>query len=219
MIKVRYKKLRLWMMYPIFVIYPFVARVTPFSYMVGFELVLVALIIRFWASGHISKSHVLATSGPYAFTRNPLYIGNFILGLGISVIANNIWLLIYYIIVFIFLYIGTIKDEEVFMKERFGQAFNDYVAGVPAFFPSWRPYKKAEKKKFDIKQSFKNGEFIRICGFLILLIFIDLWWSLWLKKGFLGINNIFALFLFVVFLLLLWFNIFIRRQSEAKRRS
>ncbi len=218
MAKIRFKKLRLWMMYPIFIAYPFVARITPFSYIAGAMLMLLGLGIRFWASGHISKSRLLATSGPYAYIRNPLYVGNFILGLGIAVIPNNIWLLLYYMITFTVLYIGTIKEEQENLEEKFGQAYRDYVTCVPAFLPYGKAYKNAEKKRFDIHQSFKNGEFIRLCGFLILLIFIYLWWSFVLKREPFGKDNVFALFLFVVFLLLLWFNISIRRKNEARGR-
>lgn len=216
---IRFKKLRLWLMYPIFVVYPFAAHITGFSYCCGAILMLVGLGIRFWASGYIIKSQVLATSGPYAYTRNPLYVGNFLLGLGISVTSGNIWIIIYYAVTFTLLYLGTIRDEQEFLEKKFGDAFRDYVSNVPVFLPSWKAYQRAEKKGFDIDQSFKNGEFIRLCGFLILLIFIYLCWSFVVLRETLKRGNTLALFLFVVFLLLLWFNIYIRRKSERRSRT
>jgi len=214
--KIRFKKLRLWLVYPVFIIYPFVARMTDSSYWLGAGVMLLGLVVRFWASGYISKSRTLATSGPYAYTRNPLYLGNFILGLGVVVMSCNIWLALYYFVTFCILYVGTITEEQEVLEGKFGDAYHDYVACVPMFFPSIKAYRKAEKKPFSLKQSFKNGEFIRISGFLVLAVFMFLWYSFFVaKKGFDEASAI-ALILFVVFLFFLWFNIYIRRKSERK---
>ncbi len=219
MLKIRFKKLRLWMAYPIFLVYPFVARITDLSYLLGACLMFLGLGIRFWASGHISKSRHLATSGPYAYTRNPLYVGNLVAGLGIVAISNNIWLILYYLAAFSVLYIGTIREEEESLEEKFAGAYRDYVRAVPAFLPSFKKYPNAEKKPFDLNQSFKNGEFIRLSGFIVLIIFIYLLQSFVVKREPLSKHNACALLLFMVFLSLLWFNIIIRRKSERSERS
>ena len=219
MSRIRFKKLRLWLVYPVFIVYPFVARMTDVSYYSGLVLMALGLLVRFWASGYISKSRTLATSGPYAYTRNPLYLGNFILGLGVSVVSNNIWLILYYTLSFTILYIGTIKEEQKVLQEKFGQQYHDYVALVPMFLPSFGSYKKSAKGNFNIVQSFKNGEFIRIFGFLLLMVLMALWRSFIVKREHLNRGNSLSIFLFVVFLQLLWFNIYIRRKSEEKRRQ
>lgn len=215
--KIRFKKLRLWLAYPFFIVYPFLVRPTNFSFSLGVAVMALGMVLRFWASGHISKSTLLATSGPYAYTRNPLYLGNFIIGLGIGIISAHRGLLAYYIFVFSILYLGTIQEEQKNLEKKFGEAYQSYLACVPAFFPSLRAYQKAEKKKFDIRLSFKNGEFIRLSGFSLLILFFYLWRSFVLQKDHLQKANTAVIFVFVVFLFLLWFNIFIRRKSEEKR--
>ncbi|MFH1692482.1 MAG: isoprenylcysteine carboxylmethyltransferase family protein [Candidatus Omnitrophota bacterium] len=212
--KVKFKKLRLWLAYPMFFVYPFVAHMTDFSFFAGSFLMLLGLVVRFWASGYISKSRSLAVCGPYAYMRNPLYLGNFILGFGIIVIANNFWLSMYYFIAFTILYIGTIKEEQDGLVKKFGAPYETYMAKVPMFFPSLRPWRHAERKSFSLQQSFKNGEFIRIYGFLLLIVFFYLWKILFVDKEGLLPGHIVAVVVFVVFLFLLWFNIYIRRKSE-----
>ncbi len=214
--KIRFKKLRLWLAYPFFVFYPFVVNMTDLSFVSGVILMLIGLGIRFWASGFLSKSRSLTTSGPYAYTRNPLYLGNFILGLGISVIANNFWLNIYYLLSFSFLYLGTIKEEQEVLSQKFGSDYRQYINGVPMFLPSIKPYAESERKAFDIKQSFRNGEFIRVCGFVMLILFFYLWREYMQNRLNINVDDKIAISLFVVFSLLLWFNISIRRKKERE---
>ena len=211
---ISYKKLRLWFMYPFFIAYLFVAKPDGRYFWAGTAVIFAGLVVRFWASGYIMKSRLLATSGPYAHTRNPLYLGNFILGFGITFISGNPWLIIYYLIAFTILYLGTIREEQATLEEKFGEPYRDYTASVPMFFPSLKPYKRSDKQKFSLKQSFKNGEFIRFFGFLLVPITFYLWSSLVLKREHWGVNQNNATFLFIVFFVLLWFNIYIRRKSE-----
>jgi protein-S-isoprenylcysteine O-methyltransferase Ste14 len=216
--KVPFKKLRLWLVYPIFIILPLVARITPASWTIATFLILTGLAVRFWASGYITKSHRLTTSGPYAYMRNPLYVGNLLLGIGIVLVANNVWLFLIYLVAFYFFYAGTIREEEAVLGEKFGDAFKDYIKNVPVFFPNAKRYARAEEKPFDFKQSFKNGEFIRFFGFLLLPPFFYLWQSLVVHKGPFDRGDRSAFAVFLVFFALMWFNIFIRRQAEKKRR-
>ena len=214
--KIRFKKLRLWLVYPFFIFYPFVADMTDSSFFAGVILMIAGLLVRFWASGYLTKTRALTTSGPYAYTRNPLYLGNFILGLGVSVIANNLILNLYYVVTFTVLYLGTIAEEQKVLQEKFGEPYRDYTQKVPVFFPSIFPYARAQKKAFDLHQSFRNGEFIRVCGFTLLILFFYLWRQFLIEKMGLLANNRIAISLFVVFSLLLWFNISIRRKREKE---
>lgn len=214
--KIRFKKLRLWIVYPVFIIYPFVAHMTDASFWGGAVVMILGLVVRFWASGYIRKTRELATGGPYAYTRNPLYVGNFLLGLGVCIVAGNSWLSAYYFIGFLFIYHGTIKEEEKVLREKFGAPYEEYVKNVPRFFPAIKPYAKAQKTVFDIHQSFKNGEFIRIFGFLLLILSLYFWHLLVFKKEGWGIEAQIALVLFLVFGALLCFNIMIRRASERQ---
>jgi protein-S-isoprenylcysteine O-methyltransferase Ste14 len=214
--KIKFKKLRLWIVYPVFIIYPFVAHITDVSFWSGAVVMLLGLAVRFWASGYIRKTRELATSGPYSHTRNPLYVGNFLLGLGVCLAANNIWLVLYYSIGFLFIYDGTIKEEEKVLKDKFGASYKEYIKNVPRFFPSIKQRINVQKDTFDIHQSFKNGEFIRVFGFLLLILSLYFWHIFIFKKEGLGLNAQLAIALFLVFFALLWFNIVIRRASERR---
>ena len=211
---IRFKKLRLWLVYPVFFVYPLVADMTDLSFLMGMMFMVAGMGLRFWASGYIQKSRVLATSGPYAYTRNPLYLGNFIIGFGIVIISNSPGLIFYYVISFTILYLGTIYEEQKSLTEKFTDDYMDYLNEVPVFLPSYKAYRKTKGHKFDIRQSFKNGEFIRLCGFSLLIVFFYLWFVY--RNGiedFPGSRK-FAIFLFLVFFALLWFNIVQRRRRN-----
>lgn len=91
--------------------------------------------LRVWASGTLEKNVAVADRGPYALTRNPLYFGNFLIGLGFAVMGNSLWLLGLFLVLFPLIYLPTIWEEERFLRERFGESYEAYVRNVPRFFP------------------------------------------------------------------------------------
>ena len=91
--------------------------------------------MRTWASGYIKKNEELSQTGPYAITRNPLYVGNFLIGAGFSVMTGRLLLFLLFIVVFIYIYRVTIQNEETFLSVRFGDTFSRYKERVPVFFP------------------------------------------------------------------------------------
>ncbi len=97
------------------------------------------LLLRAYAAGHLRKHKQLATSGPYAYTRNPLYLGSVLLGAGFSV-ASHSWistaLLAAYLMVF---YPAVIRREQAELKTLYGDAFVEYASRVPAFWPRLSP--------------------------------------------------------------------------------
>lgn len=101
----------------------------------GIPFILVGESIRTWASGFIKKEQELAQGGPYAFTRNPLYLGNFLIGIGFSIMAGNIVLIAIFLIIFTIIYSVTIKNEEKKLFDKFGGVFRTYRDRVPVFFP------------------------------------------------------------------------------------
>jgi protein-S-isoprenylcysteine O-methyltransferase Ste14 len=101
----------------------------------GIPLILIGEIIRTWSSGFIKKNEVLSQSGPYSMTRNPLYLGNFLIGLGFSIMTNNIILLCLFLAVFFFIYTMTIQSEEKLLLAKFGDTYIKYKERVPVFFP------------------------------------------------------------------------------------
>src|SRR5215468_8575855 len=113
----------------------FFAQPTVGTLIVGAAVALPGLALRAWASGHLRKDEALATSGPYAYTRNPLYLGSAFLAAGFLV-AGRSWiggaLVAVYFAVF---YYAVVRSEESDIRERFGATFDEYARRVPLFFP------------------------------------------------------------------------------------
>ena len=121
--------------------YIWLARPTIASIVIGSCVAFVGLCIRALASGHVEKNEVLATSGPYAHTRNPLYLGSIILAVGFLIAAKSWWLPLIAAVMLIAIYVPVIRSEEEFLRTRFPE-FDDYAAQVPRLFPRVRSYEK-----------------------------------------------------------------------------
>jgi protein-S-isoprenylcysteine O-methyltransferase Ste14 len=115
-------------------LYLWLARPTLRSVLIGASLVISGLVIRALASGHLQKNEQLATGGPYAFTRNPLYLGSLILSVGFALAARSWWILTGIVLLFVVIYLPVIRGEEGFLRERFPQ-FDEYAREVPSLFP------------------------------------------------------------------------------------
>lgn len=97
-------------------------------------LVIAGLLLRGLASGHLRKNQQLATSGPYAYTRNPLYLGSLIMAMGFAIAAKSLWIALIMVAVFVAIYVPVIRDEESYLAQRFPE-FADYARRVPRFVP------------------------------------------------------------------------------------
>ena len=212
--KIRFKKLRLWLMYPAFIVYPFVARLSGEAVLVGSLVLIAGAAVRLWAAGYLIKLHHLTTCGPYAHTRNPLYVGNFLVGLGVMAMSGNSFLILYYVVTFYYLYAGTVREEEKDLRQKYGREFDDYAVSVPPFIPTPFAYRRREKRSFSWAHVFRNGEFIRLSGFAALLAFLHLWYVAISEQPWNGPRGVVSGIVFVVFLALLWLNISIRRKKE-----
>ncbi len=116
------------------VLYFWLARPTWRSLMLGAIGVVVGLLIRALASGHVRKNEALATSGPYAYTRNPLYLGSLVMGLGFCVAARSWWVGAALVVMFVAIYLPVIRDEEAFLRRNFPE-FEEYAQRVPRMLP------------------------------------------------------------------------------------
>ena len=151
------------------------ARPKPSTLLIGAIVSVLGLILRAWASGHIRKNSALATSGPYAFTRNPLYLGSFLLGLGFT-LASGFWPLgILFALFFLGIYFPVMRVESATLAELFGASFERYAREVPLFFPRVTPYRSEESSGgFDISLYMIYREYRAALGLLIawaLLVF------------------------------------------------
>jgi protein-S-isoprenylcysteine O-methyltransferase Ste14 len=120
------------------VLYFWLARPSWRSMALGEILVMPGLLVRALASGHVRKNESLATSGPYAYTRNPLYLGSLLMGLGFAVAARSWWVGLALVVMFFAIYVPVIRDEEAFLRQRFPE-FGEYAQRVPRMFPRFTP--------------------------------------------------------------------------------
>ncbi len=150
-------------------VFLFFARPTPIALAVGAGVSVLGLAIRAWAAGHIRKNSQLATSGPYAFTRNPLYFGSFLLWLGFT-IASGQWLLaVLFAALFIGIYLPVMRVETSTMAQLFGSEFESYRQSVPLFFPRLTPYRLGDSAaiKFDGSLYLRYREYRAALGLVI----------------------------------------------------
>ncbi len=134
-------------------IYLWLADPLVISLLFGLVFILPGLLIRAIASGHVQKNERLAMSGPYAYTRNPLYLGSLIMAVGFAVAARSIWIAIILVIMFVAIYLPVIRAEENYLAQHFPE-FAEYARRVPRLVPdptpsgdrrgsfSWQLYRK-----------------------------------------------------------------------------
>ena len=134
------------------------------SFLTGLGICLIGLLIRTWSAGHLRKEKELAISGPYQYTRNPLYLANFVIGISVVVASRSWWVLGFFAAYFLLFYPLAIKKEMENMKELFPDEFDEYKRRVPAFFPSWRAYSFGSKNKFSWKLFRRNKEWRALVG-------------------------------------------------------
>jgi protein-S-isoprenylcysteine O-methyltransferase Ste14 len=124
------------------VIYLWLAHPTPRSLTAGICLIIAGLFIRALASGHVKKNEELTMTGPYAYARNPLYLGSLVLALGF-LIASRSWTVAVIAAFLLFaIYLPVITGEENFLRARFPE-FEEYSKHVPRLFPRLRPYRSS----------------------------------------------------------------------------
>jgi len=119
------------------VLYIWLAHPTGKSLAIGTVFVTAGIAVRALASGHLKKNEELATSGPYAYTRNPLYFGSLILALGFAIAARNWWIAALLVLIFVTIYVPVIGAEEAFLRTKFPE-FAKYSAEVPRVIPCFR---------------------------------------------------------------------------------
>lgn len=119
------------------------AKPTPLALLVGACVSLIGLAVRAWAAGHIRKNAQLAVSGPYAFTRNPLYLGSFLLGLGFTIASGQVILGVLFVALFLGIYFPVMRVEATTLAELFGKDYEVYRQSVPLFFPRLTPFRQS----------------------------------------------------------------------------
>ena len=132
----------------------------------GAILIVPGLLIRALASGHVRKNEALATSGPYAYTRNPLYLGSLLIGIGFAMAARSWWVGIILVAMFFAIYMPVIRGEEKFLREKFPE-FEEYARNVPRMLPRITPVRSSDDGGgFSLALYLKHREYNALLGAL-----------------------------------------------------
>lgn len=137
----------------------------------GLPVSLLGLALRAWAAGHLAKNRILASSGPYAYTRNPLYLGTLLVAAGLAVASRSAGLGALFAAVFLCVYLPVIQLEQQHLRSLFPE-YDAYAARVPALLPRMTP--AGERRAFQSALYLKNREYQAAAGFLAGALFL-LW--------------------------------------------
>lgn len=139
------------------------------SMAIGIPVSVLGLLLRGWATGHLEKNMQLAQSGPYAYVRNPLYLGTLLVASGLVVAARRWELAILFAAVFLLIYLPVIELEEQHLRKLF-PVFTSYSHRVPALIPTWKPLRSGQRFRWDLYV--RNREYQALLGFIAGVIFL-----------------------------------------------
>ena len=163
-----------------------VAQPTIVSILVGICLLVVGETIRLWGvslagsetrtTGPVGGS-TLVTSGPFAYVRNPLYVGNMLIYFGVGIMANTPILAIIALIYFFFQYTMIVSLEEEALVRLFGPEYVSYVEAVPRFVPTFKPYmgQSTNQPQVDWEKGFKSERRTLQAASLVTVVVLVLW--------------------------------------------
>lgn len=148
-------------------IYIWLARPTWWSINLGAGISLFGVLIRALASGHVRKNEELTTTGPYGYTRNPLYLGSIVIAIGFAVAARSLWVGVGLVVLFVAIYVPVIRSEEEFLRGKFA-SFDEYVARVPRLLPRITPA-SSERGSFSRELYVQHREYNALIGTVVMV--------------------------------------------------
>jgi protein-S-isoprenylcysteine O-methyltransferase Ste14 len=131
--------------------------------------------LRLWASGYLEKDRALATEGPYAWTRNPLYLGSLLVGLGFTLATGRPLFVLVLAALFAVIYLPVMKREAARLEAAFPGVYSSYASRVPLLFPRW-PREPGGGKAFSWAQVWRNREPRTVAGLVLVAAIL---WAKW----------------------------------------
>jgi protein-S-isoprenylcysteine O-methyltransferase Ste14 len=151
------------------------AKPTPPALVIGALVAVAGLLIRAWASGYLKKNLELTMTGPYAHTRNPLYLGTFIMGGGIALASGAWWFAALYVALYLLIYVPVMIAEAETLNQLFADEYPDYSRNVRLFVPRATPYQPPasdranRERRFALSQYLKHREYRAALGVAVAL--------------------------------------------------
>ena len=143
----------------------FLSSPTPISVLIGLPFLCFGEWLRLWTAGYaggttrardLGIARNLITSGPYAYVRNPLYLGNLLLSSGVCLIANVYWMIGVLIVGYFAQYLPIIASEEDYLRKSCGSTYEAYYLAVPRFVPRISRYGNPSAHDFSISRALKS---------------------------------------------------------------
>ncbi|MDE0041086.1 MAG: isoprenylcysteine carboxylmethyltransferase family protein [Candidatus Poribacteria bacterium] len=169
---------------PFILVLIFFSQPTPLSIVLGSLLIVLGEWLRIWAVGYaggstrtrtLGTARDLVTTGPYAYVRNPLYLGNLVLSLGVCVIANVHWMIVVLLIGFLIQYTPIIRSEETYLLDVCGDRYRAYCAAVSRFLPHPRPYVEPSDHDFSLRRALKSEKRTLTAIVCVLILIASQW--------------------------------------------
>lgn len=135
----------------------YLAQPTWRSLGIGAAIALVGQAMRLWAAGHLEKSREVTRSGPYRWTRHPLYVGSSVIALGVVIAARHPLVTIVTVVYMVATLTAAIRTEEVFLRGAFGDIYDRYRASAA----------EPMARGFSLERAFRNREYRAVAGLLI----------------------------------------------------
>ena len=154
-------------------VFAWFSRPTALSLEIGVPVSLLGLALRAWAAGCLAKNEQLATGGPYAYTRNPLYLGTLLVAAGLSIAARSVGLGALFAAVFVFVYLPVIQNESEHLRRLF-RDYAAYASAVPLLLPRLTPLRPENPNPFRFALYLRNQEYNAGAGFAAGTLFL-LW--------------------------------------------
>ena len=149
------------------------AKPTPLTLTAGFALAAAGELLRLWASGHLIKGgSSLTSSGPYGWTRNPLYLGSLLVGLGFSLATARWQIAAACLTFFTAVYVPVMRVEARRMREVHRDAYAVLEAEVPLFFPRLTPSPSRDRRRFSLDRVRVNREHWTLLGCLSIALIL-----------------------------------------------
>jgi protein-S-isoprenylcysteine O-methyltransferase Ste14 len=126
---------------------------------IGAAIAIIGEAIRVWAAGHLEKGREVTMSGPYAFTRHPLYVGSSIIGIGLAVASASVIVAALVLAYLAITLTAAIATEEAHLTEKFGRAYPDYREGWAA----------DAHRRFSFARAMRNREYRAVAGLLVVI--------------------------------------------------
>ncbi len=150
------------------------ARPSPTSLVMGALVAAVGAALRLWAAGHVEKSREVTSSGPYRYTRHPLYLGSTLIGVGVAMAAGHLWLGLAIVAYLASTLTAAMRAEEAHLREKFGDAYDEYVSKRTP----------TSTRAFSWERAWRNREHHALAGLIagVSLLALKVWYS----HGFVG---------------------------------